>query len=599
MSQPAVFIPDCGQAGCAGICGDARRPTAAGQERVQVRVMLRSLHVKNMALIEEEELELEDGLNILTGETGAGKSIVIGSINVALGLQSFRDYLKEDSDYALVELTFETGSGKVREKLEKAGLPCMDDEVIISRRYQKGRSVSRVNGETVPAGTVREIATALIDLYGQHEHQSLLYPRYHLALVDDYAADRIREPKKRCAEAFQVWSETQRELKEALSDEKERLKQIDFLSYEINEIDEASLREGEDGELENRFRILSHAQKIQETLAEAESLTDGDDGAMAKLSRVSRALVSVASLDGDLQGLSDEMAQIEDLMNDFSRSLADYIDGFIYDEQELNEIGARLDLINRLKSKYGREIRDILAYRNRQLKELDRLENYDAYVEDLKKKRDRSRSILKEACDEISRIRQDFAAELKERITRSLRELNFLDVQFEISLKQLDTPTANGADEAIFLISTNPGMPLKPLQNVASGGELSRIMLAIKTVMAEKDGIEALIFDEIDTGISGRTAQKVAEKMAQLSSGCQVIAITHLAQIAAMADHHFLIEKYVEDGMTHTGVRGLNEEEQTEELARILSGTLVTDAVRSSAEEMKRLAYEYKESCRR
>lgn len=560
--------------------------------------MLRSLHVKNMALIEEEELELEEGLNILTGETGAGKSIVIGSINVALGLQSFRDYLQEDKDYALVELIFETASGKVREKLEEAGLPCMDKEVIISRRYQRGRSISRVNGETVPVGTVREIAALLIDLYGQHEHQSLLYPRYHLALVDDYAADRIAEPKKQCAEAYKTWSETQRELKEAMSDEKERLKQIDFLSYELNEIDEAQLREGEDEELENRFRILSHALKIQESLAEAESLTDGDDGAMAKLSRASRALASVASLDGDLQGLSDEMSQIEDLMNDFSRSLADYIDNFLYDEKEMNEISARLDLINRLKAKYGREISDILVYRSRQQKELDRLENYDAYVEGLKKKKEKSYSLLKEACSKISRIRKESAAELTERITQSLRELNFLDVKFEISLKELDVPTANGADEAIFLISTNPGMPVRPLQNVASGGELSRIMLAIKTVMAEKDGIEALIFDEIDTGISGRTAQKVAEKMAQLSADCQVIAITHLAQIAAMAEHHFLIEKYVEDGMTHTGVRRLNGKEQTEELARILSGTFVTDAVRGSAEEMKLLAEEFRKGCR-
>ena len=558
--------------------------------------MLRSLHVKNMALIEEEELELEEGLNILTGETGAGKSIVIGSINVALGLQSFRDYLQEDKDYALVELIFETASGKVREKLEEAGLPCMDKEVIISRRYQRGRSISRVNGETVPVGTVREIAALLIDLYGQHEHQSLLYPRYHLALVDDYAADRIAEPKKQCAEAYKTWSESQRELEQAMSDEKERLKQIDFLSYELNEIDEAQLREGEDEELENRFRILSHALKIQESLAEAESLTDGDDGAMAKLSRASRALATVASLDGDLQGLSDEMSQIEDLMNDFSRSLADYIDNFLYDEKEMNEISSRLDLINRLKAKYGREISDILVYRSRQQKELDRLENYDAYVEGLKKKKEKSLSLLKEACSKISRIRKESAAELTERITQSLRELNFLDVKFEISLKELDVPTANGADEAIFLISTNPGMPVRPLQNVASGGELSRIMLGIKTMFASEDRTGTLIFDEVDTGISGRTAQKVAEKMAVIAMNRQVLCITHLPQIAAMADTHYGITKEVTDGAAVTRIESLGPEESVDELARLLGGAEITQNTQKTATEMKEMCRQYKKN---
>ena len=514
--------------------------------------MLRSIHVKNMALIEEEEITLDHGLNILTGETGAGKSIVIGSVSTALGTGSFKDYVSEGADYAMVELTFETDSEAVRRKLEESCLPDMDGIVVISRNYRNGRSVSRINGETVTAALVREIAALLIDIHGQHEHQSLLYPKYHLALVDSYAEKELSGPKKECAEAFRVWSEVSSELKTAVLDEKDRLKQIDFLTYEISEIDDAALSEGEDDILEAQFRK--------------------------------------ADLDDGLKELSDTLIQIEDLCSDFSHSLSSYIDDFTYDEEEYRQISDRLDLINRLKSKYGRTIDEILRYRDRQQETLDRLTDYDAYVEKLKKKQKESRDRLEKQCEVITGIRKRSAEQLRMQIIQSLEELNFLDVKFEISFEKLKEPTANGSDMVTFLISTNPGSPVRPLQNVASGGELSRIMLGIKTIMARRDSIQTLIFDEIDTGIGGRTAQKVSEKMAQLSQHCQVIAITHLAQIAAMADHHYLIEKAVEDGTTHTHVRKLEESEMVDELARILGGAQITEAVLASAAEMKQLA---------
>ncbi|HAC60547.1 MAG TPA: DNA repair protein RecN [Lachnospiraceae bacterium] len=560
--------------------------------------MLRVLHVKNMALIEEEKIEFGDGLNILTGETGAGKSILIGSLGVALGSGSFKDYVPENADHASVELIFETQSGRVKVWLEEHDIPDMDGQIIISRSFRKGRSISRINGEVVPIGLVRELSSDLIDIHGQHEHQSLLYPKYHLQLVDDFAGEELEKKKERCRMLYQAYASASQKLKEALRDAGDRAKNMDFISFEVSEIDDAGLHLGEDEELEDRFRFLSNAQKIMEALSVVQRLTDGDGetDASSQISRASGELSAVASYDEELMQLQSTLSDAEGMLSDFTRALSGYIDAFSYDEQEFSEVSNRLDLINHLKMKYGRTIEDILSYRDARQQELDRLSNFDAYVSGLKAEAEKSRKELLEVCGDITALRKTSAEKLTEQIVRSLRDLNFLDVRFEIHFEKLKEPSGNGMDEASFLISMNPGLPLRPLQHVASGGELSRIMLGIKTVMAKKDEIECLIFDEIDTGISGRTAQKVSEKMAQLSRDRQVIAITHLAQIASMADVHFLIEKRSEDGKTHTGVRQLTGEAITDELARILGGVQITDAVRATAAEMKRMADEKKNS---
>lgn len=560
--------------------------------------MLRVLHVKNMALIEEEKIEFGDGLNILTGETGAGKSILIGSLGVALGSGSFKDYVPENADHASVELIFETQSGRVKVWLEEHDIPDMDGQIIISRSFRKGRSISRINGEVVPIGLVRDLSSDLIDIHGQHEHQSLLYPKYHLQLVDDFAGEELEKKKERCRMLYQAYASASQKLKEALRDAGDRAKNMDFISFEVSEIDDAGLHLGEDEELEDRFRFLSNAQKIMEALSVVQRLTDGDGetDASSQISRASGELSAVASYDEELMQLQSTLSDAEGMLSDFTRALSGYIDAFSYDEQEFSEVSNRLDLINHLKMKYGRTIEDILSYRDARQQELDRLSNFDAYVSGLKAEAEKSRKELLEVCGDITALRKTSAEKLTEQIVRSLRDLNFLDVRFEIHFEKLKEPSGNGMDEASFLISMNPGLPLRPLQHVASGGELSRIMLGIKTVMAKKDEIECLIFDEIDTGISGRTAQKVSEKMAQLSRDRQVIAITHLAQIASMADVHFLIEKRSEDGKTHTGVRQLTGEEITDELARILGGVQITDAVRATAAEMKRMADEKKNS---
>lgn len=578
---------------CCFTAGGGRHLPA--DNRIRGGNMLRSIHVRNLALIEEEEILLEDGLNILTGETGAGKSIVIGSVSAALGFGTIKELVKEGADYAMVELTFETQSEQAAHLLEQMQLPSMDGCVIITRSFRNGRSVSRINGETATIARVREIASCLIDIHGQHEHQSLLYPKYHLELVDSFADKALEKEKQSCRMHFHAWKDAAKQLEDAQKDGEDRLKQMDFLAFEIHEIDEAALKEGEDEELEARYRKLSNAQKILEAAAQAEELTGSDGGALMNISRASGILSRISGLDDEIGDMSSLLMQIEDLCTDFSRTLNSFIDSFRYDERELDEISSRLDLINRLKTKYGRRILDILQYRERQADKLDQLTNYDAYVEGLKKQLKESEKLLEDDCARITQLRKASAQELAARIRDSLEELNFLDVRFEISFDTLDTMTENGADSVVFEISTNPGMSVRPLQSVASGGELSRIMLGIKTVMAKRDAIETLIFDEIDTGISGRTAQRVSEKMAKLSGTRQVIAITHLAQIASMADHHYLIEKCVEDGATHTHVRKLEDAEIIDELARILGGAKITDTVRQSAQEMKRLAGAQKE----
>lgn len=552
--------------------------------------MLLSLHVKNMALIQEEEVTFGPGLNIMTGETGAGKSIVIGSVNVALGTGNFKDYVPEGADYALVELLFLTENREVLHKLEQMQIPVEDGQVIISRKYQKGRSISRVNGETVNISFIRELAGGLIDIHGQHEHQSLLYPKQHLRILDEFAGEDLGNRKEICGKAWEAYRKLCRELEKALADGADRAKQIDFLSYEINEIEEAALCPGEDEMLEQEYTKMSHGQKIVEALAEAEQLTDSQSGAGEMLGRAVRSLGSVSEYDEGLAGLYQELMQVEDLMNDFGRSLSGYMDEFSYDEQEFDRISRRLDMINHLKSKYGKTIEAIFAYQKEKQERFDQLMDYEAYLSSLKKKQEQAKAALSAVAEEISQIRRAHAKILAEKIRQSLVELNFLDVRFDIDFTRMEEPGASGLDQVCFTISTNPGMPLRPLQDVASGGELSRIMLAIKAVLAEQDEIGSLIFDEIDTGISGRTAQKVSEKMAVIAGTHQVICITHLAQIAAMADVHLAIEKQARNGSTTTSVRTLEEAESIRELARILGGVEITDTVFQSAREMKEMA---------
>lgn len=553
--------------------------------------MLQNLHVKNLALIEEAEVDFRNGLNILSGETGAGKSIIIGSMNLALGEKVQKEMLRENADCTLVELVFSVTGEKQKEMLRQLDVFPENDEVILSRKIVNGRGAARVNAESVPASKMRQIAAVLIDIHGQHEHQSLLSPKKHLEILDDYAKDELLEWKEKLKTAYKAYRSLLDEQKGAQVDAEERLREISFLEYEIKEITEADLKDGEDGQLEADYRKYSNGKKIMGAVNAAYGYTGNQNENVSELiGRVLRELSSAASYDEKVKQLEQQMLEIDSLMNDFNREIADYMDETEFDDETFYQTEKRLDELNHLKSKYGNTIAEILSELEKKEKKLEQLQDFDQYLEKLNKKLAKAEDELKKYSEKVSKIRQKYATMLTAAVTEALRDLNFLDVKFEMAFARTDGYTANGVDEAEFLISTNPGEPVKPLGKVASGGELSRIMLAIKTVLADNDAVETLIFDEIDSGISGRTAQMVAEKMSVLAKNHQIICITHLPQIAAMADAHYLIEKSVENHTTVSKIRNLTEEESIAELARMLGGVEITDKVKESAKEMKELA---------
>lgn len=554
--------------------------------------MLHNLYVKNLALIDEIEVEFTKGLNILTGETGAGKSIILGSVNLALGGKYSADIIRKGAEYGYVELTFFVENKIQAEALKRKDIFPEDGVVVLSRKLMSKRSISKINGETVPIVLLKEAASILIDIHGQHEHQSLLYKKNHLTILDAFAKENIKQVKEKLAKAYLIYKEQKEELEEALTDEKERNKEIGFLEFEIQEIRQAKLSRQEDETLEETYRRMTNGKKIVGNLEEAYEYTGGTNSETASeaISRALRCMQEAAGCDEQAQDMFQQLAEIDSLLNDFNRELSDYKMSFDFSEETFFEVETRLNEINRLKAKYGNSIEEILEYCDKKEERLLKLQDYDAYLAQLQKKVEETEAEVKHYSNQLSLLRKEEAVKLAEAIRKGLRDLNFLDTQFEIVFRELGTYTVQGTDEVEFMISMNPGEPVKALGDVASGGELSRIMLAIKSVMAEKDQIETLIFDEIDVGISGRTAQKVSEKMSFIGRNHQVICITHLAQIAAMADAHYAIEKQVEDGVTKSKIFRLSKEQEIEELARILGGAKITDTVMQSAAEMKELA---------
>lgn len=554
--------------------------------------MLHNLYVKNLALIDEIEVEFTKGLNILTGETGAGKSIILGSVNLALGGKYSADIIRKGAEYGYVELTFFVEKKTQAEALKRKDIFPEDGVVVLSRKLMSKRSISKINGETVPIALLKEAASILIDIHGQHEHQSLLYKKNHLTILDAFAKENIKQVKEKLAKAYLIYKEQKEELEEALTDEKERNKEIGFLEFEIQEIRQAKLSRQEDETLEETYRRMTNGKKIVGNLEEAYEYTGGTNSETASeaISRALRCMQEAAGCDEQAQDMFQQLAEIDSLLNDFNRELSDYKMSFDFSEETFFEVETRLNEINRLKAKYGNSIEEILEYCDKKEERLLKLQDYDAYLAQLQKKVEETEAEVKHYSNQLSLLRKEESVKLAEAIRKGLRDLNFLDTQFEIVFRELGTYTVQGTDEVEFMISMNPGEPVKALGDVASGGELSRIMLAIKSVMAEKDQIETLIFDEIDVGISGRTAQKVSEKMSFIGRNHQVICITHLAQIAAMADAHYAIEKQVEDGVTKSKIFRLSKEQEIEELARILGGAKITDTVMQSAAEMKELA---------
>ena len=458
-----------------------------------------------------------------------------------------------------------------------------------------GRSICKINGENVTTAIIKEISSLLLDIHGQHEHQSLLYKQKHLEFVDHFAKDEIGSLKARLHQEYNTYSKIKEEYDASNIDEDKRLRELSFIEYELNEIVAANLKLHEDDLLQAEYRRLSHASAIADGLSMAYHFTgEGSESAADTVSRAVKSLTKIAEYDDKVSNYLNQIIEIENLLNDFNRDVSDYMNDFEDYKDELEEVEKRLDLINHLKSKYGNTVSDIFTYLEQLKIKKQKYIDYDEYMNDLKQKILMKENEINELCRMLSDIRKRKANELIIKMKQALVDLNFLDVNFDMEFNRLKHFTMNGYDDAEFLISTNPGEPLKPLSRVASGGELSRIMLALKSVLAEKDVVGTLIFDEIDVGVSGRTAQKVSEKLSVIAKNHQILCITHLPQIAAMADQHYVIEKITNGITTTTSIRRLSEEASVEELARILGGAEITENVTNNAKEMKALAKKIK-----
>lgn len=562
--------------------------------------MLSNIHVKNFAIIDEADIDLADNLNIFTGETGAGKSLLLGALNMALGARTPKDIISADADFALSELTFTGVSEKVRSMLEDAGISVENDEVVISKKLMNnGRSIIRINGETSTAAYIKDLAGVLIDIYGQNEHQSLLKKESQRDILDEFGQDKILATKKKLKEAYNAYKALKDEAAELIDDAQSRKRRIDLLEYEINEIESAAIKPDEEEELKERHRFLANARLIADGLAESHDCLNGNGRAGDSISEAIRALSRISEFDGKLEEILNSLSDIDSCLSDVMRDMSDYAENLPDDRQELEEVEERLDLISRLKSKYGNTTALIDKYFENAKQELEKLRNFESYTAGLKSKLEASEKEVALLSGKLTEYRKKTALSLGAKITEALGEMNFNQVKFVIDISQKSDYHADGMDECTFMISLNPGESLKPVQEVASGGELSRIILGIKSVMAGNDSVQTLVFDEIDAGVSGRTAQMVSEKLCRIAAGHQVICITHLPQIASMADNHYEISKTVNDGKTRTGIRKLKDSEIKNELARLIGGAELTDKVYSSASEMKALADKRKADIRR
>ena len=554
--------------------------------------MLQSLHVKNIALIDDVEIDFTDGLNILTGETGAGKSIIIDSVNFALGARMPKDIVRSDCDYALCELVFSIDDEKTRSELEKLDVMLTDNQVILQRRIVNGKAGCKVNGESVPASRIRDIAEYLIDIHGQHEHQSLLYKKNHKILLDSFCKEGFDTELCKLAELYDEYKGAKEEYEKASASRDSVARDLDYSKFVAEEIEAAALREGEDEELENDFSRMNNSRKIAEIFSKVmQALSSDQEGAASMVGYALSSMHQIADIDESARPLYEQLAEAEDVLSDSIRALSLYEESLEYSPEDYERIKERLDVINNLKMKYGQTIDKINDRLSEESEKIEKLSDYETYLENLEFKTKELYDKLLQVCAKVSDIRKKEAAILQKELTGALNNLNFLDARFEIIITSgEDKLSRDGFDDVEFMISTNPGEDIKPLTNVASGGELSRIMLALKSVLARRDNIGTLIFDEIDTGISGKTAQLVADRMSDIAADHQVIAVTHLPQIASHATTHFLIEKRADGNHTATSVKPLEYNESVEELARMLAGSEITEAVMENAAELKKNA---------
>ena len=551
--------------------------------------MLLQLHVKNLAIIDEVEVDFTEGLNILTGETGAGKSVILGSIHLALGAKADKDSIREGAEYALVELVFQTENDEQKKKIQDLDLPVEEDGVVIlQRKIMPARSVFKVCGEAVSSSVLKELAPILLDIYGQHDYQSLLQDKKHLNILDSFGSKELIEKKAVLKEKYAEYIELKKACETPEMSPEQRERELSFARFEADEIERAKLIPGELEELESSLRKMENNGKVKDGLARVLQLIKEDDSSCENsLNRALREMSTLSSMDDDMAELEERMSELDSLLRDLSRDVCSALEADDFDERELTRVSERVDLINHLQMKYGKSIEKILEYAEERKAYIYRLENAAEESERLQKELMAAKVDIDTIAGEVSTLRKEEAQKFEKEIVEALHDLNFMQAEFKVSFEESEAVSASGKDKVAFMISTNPGEKLRPLSNVASGGELSRIMLAIKTISAKRDEINTLIFDEIDSGISGKTAWKVSEKLGILARSHQVICITHLPQIAAMADSHYCIEKSEKGGKTVTDIRPLDENGSLNEVARLLGGEVITDTVHENAKELK------------
>jgi len=555
--------------------------------------MLNHLRIENIALIDEVEVNFAPGLNILTGETGAGKSILVDSINFLLGGKATRELVRAGASFAYVEGFIECTDPLVQAGLLELGIDVSDGEIVLSRQMQAdaGKSVCRINGRNVTVGILKEAAALLVDVHGQHEHQGLLDTAKQMRLLDRFCGAGLELLKAKLEERLKAYRETDRALKAITGIGNQRDAQIEIWRFQLDEITRAGLKPGEEETLTIKRDRLSSLDKLHKNATSALSLLYGGNNiqlcAVDQVSRVSGLIADMARIDPEREQLQSIAAEASQLLQDIVSELRDYVDELDADPNELEKLESRLDVIYRTKKKYGLTVEDVLKKQAELTQNLENLENSDAEIARLKRIRREIVVEITTICDEMNALRASTAAGVEAGISEVLTDLGMKNARFFIDIQRKTAFGPDGNDQIEFMISPNPGEPVKPLRRIASGGEMSRIMLAVKTIMADADNIDTVIFDEVDTGVSGRTAQQVAEKLMGISRRRQILCITHLPQIAAMADTHFLIEKSIEADRTVTRVFPLADEHMTGELARLIGGAQITEATMAAAREMK------------
>ena len=557
--------------------------------------MLSDLQVKNFALINKVNINFKQGLNILSGETGAGKSIIIGALDLLLGARANTDVIRSGKKAAYISAFFQPEEVKIINNiLNEAGIEKEESGVLIAREIREnGRNRTLINGQLATLKIVKKISRYLIDIHGQHEHQLLLDQSSHLMVLDAFIGDEINGLKSEIKTLYQKLSEVRAELSEIEIDDSQRARELDIINFQIEEIETASLQEGEYQELKEEYKSLSHGEEIYNVAAELLNSLSGDDytekGIMDRLAVLKNKFAEIEDYNQDLKDLNKKFADIYYGLEEFVFDLSDFESSFAYDEERISVISDRLDMINTLLRKYGEDVETVLSYLDELYQKREKLENIEDKISALNQRKSELKKKILLKSKKLSKLRKKYAADLEKKLKTELKDLAMEDVRFKVDFSKKEI-AQDGIDKIEFLISPNRGENLKSLAKIASGGELSRIMLSLKTITAALDQVDTLIFDEVDSGVGGKTAAKMAAKLGQISKNRQIICITHLPQLASAANHHFLIKKEKGENRTFTKISALDQEGRVNEIARMIGGTTITDKTLAHAEEMLQLA---------